>query len=66
MAVEYLGTGIPDGTILGRSATEKIAFYGGTPLVQGTSTAIGTDAATTQALANSIKVYLEASGMMAE
>jgi hypothetical protein len=64
--VEYIGMNKPDGMCLGLSATEKIAFYGGTPLVQGTTAAIGTDAATTQALANSIKVYLEASGLMAE
>ena len=65
MAVEYLGTGIPDGTILGRSATEKIAFYGGTPLVQGSTAPAGTDAATTQTLANAIKVYLDAAGLLA-
>lgn len=34
MAVEYLGTGNPDGTSMGLSTTEKISFYGVTPIVQ--------------------------------
>lgn len=37
MAVEYLGSGSDDGTILGRSATDKIAMYGVTPVVQRSS-----------------------------
>lgn len=31
---EYLDYGSPDGAIFGRASTEKIAFYGGTPLAQ--------------------------------
>ena len=65
MAKEYLGTGVPDGTVLGHSATEKIAFYDGTPVVQGSTAPVGTDAATTQTLANAIKVYLDAAGLLA-
>lgn len=34
MAVEYLGSGSTDGTILGRSTTDKVAFYGVTPIAQ--------------------------------
>lgn len=35
MAVgEYLGNGCPDGSSFGQSATEKISFYGVTPVVQ--------------------------------
>ncbi len=38
MAVEYLGSGSPDGTVLGRNATtDKIAMYGVTPVVQRSS-----------------------------
>lgn len=37
MAVEYLGSGSDDGTTLGRSATDKIAMYGVTPVVQRSS-----------------------------
>ena len=31
---EYLGVGQQDGTILGRSATDKIGFFGTAPTVQ--------------------------------
>lgn len=43
MSVEYLGTGNDDGVNFGRSATDKIGFYGlTTPIVQPSVTAIGT------------------------
>ena len=47
MAVEYLGTNSPDGTVLGLSATEKIGFFGATPVVQVAMTAVATATATT-------------------
>ena len=31
---EYLGDGRPDGTVIGQTASEKIGFYGTTPVVQ--------------------------------
>ena len=65
MAVEYLGTGNPDGTSMGLSASEKISFYGTTPVVQQASAAAGTDAATTQALANALRTALLAQGLIA-
>ncbi len=35
MAVSYLGAGQDDGTVLGRSSTDKIGFYGlATPVVR--------------------------------
>lgn len=34
MAVEILGTGQPDGTSIAKATTEKIALYGGTPVIQ--------------------------------
>lgn len=34
MAVEYLDNGNDDGTVFGQDASEKIAFYGATPVVQ--------------------------------
>ncbi len=37
MPVEYLGSGSDDGTSLGRSATDKVALYGVTPVVQRAS-----------------------------
>jgi hypothetical protein len=43
MAVgQYLGDGSTDGTSFGSSTTEKISFYGVTPIVQPAVTAIGT------------------------
>lgn len=35
--VEQIGTGTPDGGTFGASATEKISFYGTTPVVQRAS-----------------------------
>jgi hypothetical protein len=34
MAIEYVGKGEDDGIVLGRSATDKVAMYGATPVVQ--------------------------------
>lgn len=53
----------PGGTGLGQSATDTISFYGSTPVAQQTLAANGTDAATTQALANDIKAKLLALGL---
>lgn len=44
MAVEYVGTGNDDGVSLGRSATDKITFFNGTAVAQGTVTAVATGA----------------------
>lgn len=38
MAVEYTGTGSDDGTVLGRSSTDKVGFYNATPAVRQTCT----------------------------
>lgn len=48
MAVEYLGSGVDDGVNFGRSATDKIGFYGlTTPIVRPAITAVATATATT-------------------
>lgn len=61
MAVEYLGTGNDDGVILGRSATDKVSFYGGTPVVQQTLTTTAmTTMATTAATSTSPFGFTEA------
>lgn len=39
MSIEYLGTGEDDGAVYGRSATDKIGFYGATPVVRPAATA---------------------------
>jgi hypothetical protein len=66
MAVgRYYGNADPDGSSFGQSATDKISFYGATPVVQATIAANGTDAATTQALANDLKAKLKSLGLIA-
>ena len=48
MAVEYVGTGNDDGVLLGRSATDKIGFYGlATPIAKPSVTWPNTGTATT-------------------
>ena len=46
MTVQYVDNGNPDGAVLGQDATEKIAFYGKTPVVQPTSASQAAVAAT--------------------
>ena len=53
------------GTSMGQAAADLISFYGATPLAQQTLAANGTDAATTQALANDLKAKLKALGLCA-
>ena len=66
MAANQLSTGAPEGVVLGQSSTDLIGFYGlATPIAQATLAANGTDAATTQALANDIKAKLKALGLCA-
>ncbi len=38
MAKEELSNGSPDGTSLGQDASDKIGFYGATPIVKATIT----------------------------
>jgi|2_EtaG_2_1085320.scaffolds.fasta_scaffold01537_2 hypothetical protein len=47
MAVEFLGKNAPDGVTLGLSATEKVSFFGATPVIQQAITAVATVTATT-------------------
>ena len=62
---ERLDYGSPDGCQIGGAATDKIGLYGTTPVVQQTTAAAGTDAATTQALANALKLALDNLGLTA-
>lgn len=55
MAIEHISKGNDDGTTLGQSTSDKISFFGVTAVVQQTGAAAGTDAATTQALANALR-----------
>ncbi len=45
--VEYLGGNASGGMCVGLSATEKVGFFGTTPVVQQAITAVGTTTATT-------------------
>ena len=51
--------------LVGLKASDPIAFYGITPVVQATIAAAGTDAATTQTLANDLRTKLIALGLVA-
>jgi hypothetical protein len=65
MGVEQIGSQNDDGLNLGVSASDKIAFHGADPIVQESLVADGTDAATTQTLANAIKASLVLYGLLA-
>lgn len=67
MAVgEYLGNGCPDGSSFGRTTTEKISFYGVTPVVQpAPAVAVGTDIATVILEIADLRAQLVALGLIA-
>jgi hypothetical protein len=50
--------------LVGLSATDTIGFYGVAPVARATAAANGTDAATTQTLANDLKAKLVALGLV--
>lgn len=54
MAVHYLGDNNPDGVVMGTGTSEKIGFYGVTPIVQASVAATTTTTATTTALQTDI------------
>lgn len=64
MAVDYLGKGNDDGTCVNQSG-EKLSFYGATTVAVQATAAAGTDAATTQTLANALRTAMLAYGLIA-
>ena len=65
MSMDYVGKGADDGTSLGNSATDKISFYGATPIVKGTiSASAGTDAATLVLELTEIRAWLVEIGLI--
>lgn len=64
MAIQILGDGNPDGTSMVLSG-EKIHFFGGTAVAVQATAAAGTDAATTQTLANAIRTAMLNYGLIA-
>ena len=65
MAAKQLSDKGPDGTRLGQSTSDKISFYGATPVAVQATAAAGTDAATTQTLANALRLALLNTGLIA-
>lgn len=57
---KYLSDRCPDGVILGHTTTDKIAFYGSTPISQQTGAAqaiVATTAITTAAITTTTNAY---------
>jgi hypothetical protein len=55
----------PDGAQIGSSATEKVGFFGATPVVQVANVVDATDAATAITKLNAVIAGLEALGLFA-
>lgn len=64
MAVKQLTDGGAEGACLGQSSTDKIAFYGATPIVRPSSIADATDSATAITKVNAVISALEALGLI--
>jgi len=62
---EQLSYGAPDGCMIGKSATEKVGFFGATPVVQQATVAAATDATTVIVTANACRTALRNLGLMA-
>lgn len=60
-----LSDGNDAGTILGQSASDKVGFFGTTPIVQEAAIADATDAATAITQVNAVIAALEAYGLLA-
>lgn len=54
-----------DGVVIGQDATDKVGFYGKTPIARPSSITTGTDSATTQAAVNSVITALRDLGLIA-
>lgn len=59
MAARQLSDGNDEGTVIGQSATDKVGFYGATPVVQAAHIADATDTASALTRINAILVVLE-------
>lgn len=65
MAVKTVGDGRSDGTEVGQSATDKVGFWGTTPVDQPAAIADATDAATAISQLNFVIAALEECGILA-
>jgi hypothetical protein len=64
MAARQLSDGNDDGTCIGQSSTDKVGFYGTTPVVQQALIADATDSATAITTVNSVIDVLVAVGLI--
>jgi hypothetical protein len=66
MTEKQLSDGNPDGTVLGQSASDLVAFHGATPVDQAASISLATNAtiATTNAAVRSIITALYEKGLI--
>ena len=62
---EQLTYNSPAGAQIGKSATEKVGFFGATPVVQQDTVAAATDATTVIVTANACRTALRNLGLMA-
>lgn len=60
MAVRELSNGDPDGTRLGQSTTDKVAFFGATPVVKQTGAAAATNTTTGTSTTTALTTDLDA------
>jgi hypothetical protein len=63
--IKHLSDKGPDGSLLGQSATDKIGFFGATPVVQPAAIADATDTTTAIAKVNLVITALESLGLIA-
>lgn len=65
MGVRYLGDNAPDGMCIGSASTEKLAFFGATPVTQpAMEVAVGTDLATVILELSEIRAALVSLGLI--
>ncbi|ANK73736.1 hypothetical protein FA04_14570 [Ensifer adhaerens] len=67
MAVEYLGTGNPDGVVMGRDAADLVGFHGKAPADQAAGITLATNATagTVRTAVRSILTALTEKGLIA-
>ena len=63
--IKELSDGGPDGTRLGQSSTDKVGFYGTTPVARPATVADATDATTAITSINTVIDRLQALGLIA-
>lgn len=66
MAARQLSDGNEEGQVLGQSASDKVGFYGATPVVQGAAVSDASDGTSAITAVNTLIDRLEALGLIAE